>query len=60
MESMQLPLENVINTIFYASNDFGKMTSEVQLTLRRIFEGLPMNPSYQLNSFSSPPSTFSC
>ncbi|KAL3516211.1 hypothetical protein ACH5RR_023113 [Cinchona calisaya] len=40
MESMQLPLENVVNTVFDGSNDFGRMPSEVQLALCRIFEGL--------------------
>nr|XP_027114446.1 protein HASTY 1-like isoform X5 [Coffea arabica] len=40
MESMQLPLENVAIAVFDGSNDFGRMPSEVQLALCRIFEGL--------------------
>lgn len=40
MESMQLPLENVVNAVFDGSNDFGRMPSEVQLALCRIFEGI--------------------
>ncbi|XP_059649388.1 protein HASTY 1 isoform X2 [Cornus florida] len=40
MESMQLPLENVLNAVFEGSNECGGNSSEVQLTLCTIFEGL--------------------
>lgn len=39
MESMQLALENIVNSIFDGSNEFGGGSSEVQLALCRIFEG---------------------
>ena len=39
MESMQLVLENVVNAVFDGSNDFAKANAEVQLALRRTFEG---------------------
>ncbi|XP_022937919.1 protein HASTY 1 [Cucurbita moschata] len=40
MESMQLTLENVVCTIFDGSNEIGTGSSEIQLQLRGIFEGL--------------------
>ncbi|XP_018717243.2 protein HASTY 1 isoform X2 [Eucalyptus grandis] len=40
MESMQLALENVVNTVFDGLGEFGGGNSEVQLTLCTIFEGL--------------------
>ncbi|KAF3965225.1 hypothetical protein CMV_010562 [Castanea mollissima] len=40
MESMQLALENIVISIFDGSNEFGGGSSEVQLALYRIFEGL--------------------
>lgn len=40
MESMQSALENVVSAVFDGSNQFGGATSEVQLALSRIFEGL--------------------
>ncbi|XP_023903876.2 protein HASTY 1 [Quercus suber] len=40
MESMQLALENIVNSVFDGSNEFGVGSSEVQLALCRIFEGL--------------------
>ncbi|XP_075659469.1 protein HASTY 1 [Castanea sativa] len=40
MESMQLALENIVISIFDGSNEFGGGSSEVQLALCRIFEGL--------------------
>ncbi|XP_061348450.1 protein HASTY 1 isoform X2 [Gastrolobium bilobum] len=40
MESMQLALENVVNTVFDGSNDFAKANGEVQFALCRTFEGL--------------------
>ncbi|XP_050384104.1 protein HASTY 1 [Argentina anserina] len=40
MESMQSALENVVSTIFDGSNEIGGVSSEVQLELCRIFEGL--------------------
>jgi len=39
MESMQLALENVVNTVFDGLGEFGGGNSEVQLTLCTIFEG---------------------
>lgn len=39
MESMQLALENIVNSVFDGSNEFGVGCSEVQLALCRIFEG---------------------
>ena len=39
MESMQLALENIVNAVFDGSIEFGG-SSEVQLALLRIFEGL--------------------
>lgn len=55
MESMQLTLENVVCTIFDGSNEIGTGSSEIQLQLRGIFEGLSltwysMNTS-RLNNF---------
>lgn len=38
-ESMQLPLENVVSTV-YDGNDFSRMRSDFQLELHRIFGGL--------------------
>lgn len=40
MESMQLALENIVNAVFDGSIEFGGGSSEVQLALLRIFEGL--------------------
>ncbi|KAK9293164.1 hypothetical protein L1049_021152 [Liquidambar formosana] len=40
MESMQLALENVASAVFDGSNEFAGGSSEIQLTLCRIFEGL--------------------
>ncbi|KAG6646453.1 protein HASTY 1 [Carya illinoinensis] len=40
MESMQLALDNVVNAVFDGTNEFGGGSSEVQLALCRIFEGL--------------------
>ncbi|KAA8545010.1 hypothetical protein F0562_019773 [Nyssa sinensis] len=40
MESMQLALENVASAVFDGSNEFGGSSSEIQLKLCRIFEGL--------------------
>ncbi|KAG8472806.1 hypothetical protein CXB51_034690 [Gossypium anomalum] len=40
MESMQMALENVVISIFDGSNEFAGRSSEVHLTLCRIFEGL--------------------
>ncbi|KAL8545620.1 hypothetical protein ACS0TY_005666 [Phlomoides rotata] len=40
MESMHLALENVINTVFDGSNEYVKHSTEVQLSLHRILEGL--------------------
>lgn len=39
MESMQLSLENVVNAVFDASNEFAKANAEVELAVCRIFEG---------------------
>lgn len=39
MESMQLALENVVNTVFDGFNEFSKANAEAQLALCRIFEG---------------------
>lgn len=40
MESIHLALENVINTVFDGSNEYSKHSTEVQLSLHRILEGL--------------------
>lgn len=40
MESMHLALENVVSTIFDGSNEYGKNSTEVQLSLHQILEGL--------------------
>ena len=40
MESLQLALENIANTVFDGSGHFAKADAEVQLALYRIFEGL--------------------
>ncbi|KAH7571973.1 hypothetical protein JRO89_XS04G0177000 [Xanthoceras sorbifolium] len=40
MESMQLALENVVSAVFDGPNEIGGTSSEVHLSLRRIFEGL--------------------
>ncbi|KAL9248055.1 hypothetical protein vseg_021418 [Gypsophila vaccaria] len=40
LESMQLALENVVVALFDGTNDTGTSSSEIQLTLCRIFEGL--------------------
>ncbi|XP_048324351.2 protein HASTY 1 isoform X2 [Ziziphus jujuba] len=40
MDSMQLALENVVSTVFDGSNEIVGGSSEVQLALCRIFEGL--------------------
>ncbi|XVF42101.1 hypothetical protein PTKIN_Ptkin01aG0333100 [Pterospermum kingtungense] len=40
LESMQVALENVVSSIFDGSNEFAGGSSEVHLTLCRIFEGL--------------------
>ncbi|XP_022143035.1 protein HASTY 1 [Momordica charantia] len=40
MDSMQLALENVVSTTFDGSNEFGAGSSEIQLQLREIFDGL--------------------
>lgn len=49
MESMQLTLENVVSTIFDGSNEFGAGSSEIQLQLRGIFEGLSLT-WYSINT----------
>ncbi|KAF3454376.1 hypothetical protein FNV43_RR04823 [Rhamnella rubrinervis] len=40
MESMQLALDNVVSTIFDGSNEYAGGSSEIQLALCSIFEGL--------------------
>ncbi|KAL3843984.1 hypothetical protein ACJIZ3_001387 [Penstemon smallii] len=40
IESMHLALENVVSTIFDGSNEYCKYSTEVQLSLHRMFEGL--------------------
>ncbi|XP_010245372.1 PREDICTED: protein HASTY 1 isoform X2 [Nelumbo nucifera] len=40
MDSLQLALETVVSVIFDGSTEFGGGSSEVQITLCRIFEGL--------------------
>lgn len=47
LESMQLALENVVNAVFDGSNDFGRISSEVQISLCRIFEGF-VSTSFRL------------
>lgn len=42
MDSMQLALENVVSTTFDGSNEFGAGSSEIQLQLREIFDGLSL------------------
>ncbi|KEH22927.1 hypothetical protein MtrunA17_Chr7g0239051 [Medicago truncatula] len=39
IESMPLALENVVNVVFYGSNDMAAEDAEVQLELCRKFEG---------------------
>ncbi|KAL0397329.1 UNVERIFIED_CONTAM: protein HASTY 1 [Sesamum calycinum] len=40
IESMHLALENVVSAIFDGSNEYGKNSAEIQLSLHQIFEGL--------------------
>ncbi|KAK4414228.1 protein HASTY 1 [Sesamum alatum] len=40
IESMHLALENVVTAIFDGSNEYGKHSTEIQLSLHQIFEGL--------------------
>ncbi|KAL0429515.1 UNVERIFIED_CONTAM: protein HASTY 1 [Sesamum radiatum] len=40
IESMHLALENVVSSIFDGSNEYGKNSTEIQLSLHQIFEGL--------------------
>lgn len=40
MESMQSAVENVVSTVFDGTNETGGATSEVHLSLCRIFEGI--------------------
>ncbi|KAK1581941.1 hypothetical protein Q3G72_010413 [Acer saccharum] len=40
MESMHLALENIVSSVFDGKNEVGGATSEVHLSLCRIFEGL--------------------
>ncbi|TXG65800.1 hypothetical protein EZV62_007075 [Acer yangbiense] len=40
MESMHLALENIVSSVFDGQNEVGEATSEVHLSLCRIFEGL--------------------
>lgn len=40
MESMYLALENVVITIFDGSNEYGKISPDLQHSLRQTLEGL--------------------
>ena len=47
IESTQLVLENIVNAVFFGSNDSDKANVEVQQALYKIFEGfLVISPCY--------------
>lgn len=51
MESMHLALENVINTVFDVSNEYGKYSTDVQLSLHRVLEGSKTTSSIYMKLF---------
>lgn len=51
MESMHLGLENVVITIFDGSNEYGKLSSDLQHSIHQILEGLITTTSIYLKLF---------
>lgn len=42
MESMQFALDNVVSVIYDGSTDYNNSDPEMQVSLGRIFEGMPL------------------